>query len=101
MSRAQKLLLFLSLLASAGVFVHTLLAPDGWGRRRRAAADLVTLDADIASETQRAAQLRRQINALKTRPDVQERVVRHELEYVKPNELVVDLGAATPAQPAK
>lgn len=91
MSRGQVLLLVLSGLMALSTFVHTFLAHDGWSRRERVAADLARVRVEIDAGEARAKDLREQIEALRTRPEVQERVVRDELGYVRPNDLVLEL----------
>ncbi len=82
----------LVLAASAVLVLHTLLDPDGWTRRQKVQADLEELRAENARLEKTVARLRAEIKALRTREDVQERVVRDELGFVKPNEVVLELG---------
>jgi cell division protein FtsB len=94
MSPVRKALLFVSLMASAGLVVHTFFASDGWKRRARAARDLAGIEAEIAADQKRAGSLRAQIDALRTRSQVQEHVVRDELGYVRPGDVIVDASSA-------
>lgn len=91
MSRGQVLLLGVSGLVALSIFVHTFVAHDGWGRRERVAADLTRVQTEIDAGEARAHDLRAQIDALRNRPEVQERVVREELGYVKPVDVVLEL----------
>lgn len=94
MSRGYTILLGASLFATAMVFVHTFLAADGWSRRQRVRRDLTAVEGEIAADEARAAELRAQIEALRSRPEVQERIVRDELGYVRPADLVLELEVA-------
>jgi cell division protein FtsB len=82
----------LLLAGSTAVLLHTVLDPDGWTRRQRIEADLEELRAENARLEATVSELRREIKALRTRREVQERVVRDELGFVKPNEVVLELG---------
>jgi cell division protein FtsB len=80
------------LVMSAALLLHTLLSPDGWNRRQKARADLGTLRTEnsrLESEVQR---LRAQIEALRVREEVQERVIRDELGYVRPDDVNLEVG---------
>ncbi len=95
MSRGHVVLFALGLLGAGFIVAHTALAPEGLTRRAQLERDLATADAQVAAAEARVADLRRQIEALRTRPDVQERVVRDELGYVRQADLVLELGSPT------
>ena len=82
------------LAASTALLLHTMLDPDGWTRRQRIQSDLEDLRDENARLEARVGELRDEIKALRTREEVQERVVRDELGFVKPNEVVLELGEA-------
>ncbi len=86
------LLFGLSLLGSGAFLLDTLTSADGWERRARAAHDLDAVEAEIGRSSARADELRREIAALRTRPEVLERAVRDELGYVRTGDVVLDLG---------
>ncbi len=94
MSPGRKSLLVASVMGSAALVLHTFVAADGWQRRARAARDLAGIEAEIAADQKRASALRTQIEALRTRSQVQEHVVRDELGYVRPGDVVVDVSSA-------
>ena len=94
MSVGRKSLLVLSLVGSAALVVHTLMDSDGWRRRARVARDLAVIQAEIEADQKRATALRAQIDALRTRSQVQEHVVRDELGYVRPGDVIVDASSA-------
>ena len=77
---------------SAALLLHTLLDPDGWTRRQAIQTDLDELRAENVRLEEQVSDLREEIKALRTRKEVQERVVRDELGFVKPNEVVLELG---------
>ena len=75
----------------SAVFLDTMLDAEGWSRRSRIAEDLASLRTQNDAAAEQAAVLRRQIQALRERPEVQERAIRDELGYVKPGEIVLNL----------
>jgi cell division protein FtsB len=80
------------LVMSAALLVHTLLSPDGWNRRQKARADLEVLRAENNRLEHEVQDLRGQIEALRTREEVQERVIRDELGYVRPGDVNLEVG---------
>ena len=96
MPKRRRILLGAAVLLSAWIAFDSLLDPSGWGRLRRLQADLSALRAENAAAQARAVALRAQIQALRSRPEVQERVVRHELGFVRPGEVVLTLEAEPP-----
>lgn len=76
-----------------GVFVHTLLDAEGLRRRGRAQTELALIEGEITELEGRVQTLRSELHGLHTRSDVQERVVRDELGYVRPGELVLEVQA--------
>ena len=82
----------LAAILGVGVFLHTLFYSEGWNQRARLRADLEVLEAQNRTTERQVADLREQVEALRTDPEVQERAVRHELGYVKPGEVVLELG---------
>ncbi|MFC1611466.1 septum formation initiator family protein [Myxococcota bacterium] len=90
----------LALLAlSAGLLLHTLFDPGGWSRRQKVETDLERVRDENARTETRVGQLRSDVKALRTRPEVQERAVRDELGFVRPTEVVIELGSPSPAPP--
>jgi len=90
----RKSLLVASLLGSAALVLQTFIASDGWKRRVRVARDLAAIEVEIAADQKRVTALRAQIDALRTRSQVQEHVVRDELGYVRPGDVIVDASSA-------
>ena len=87
-----RLLLAATLLVmSAALLLHTLLDPEGWSRRQRARADLESLKAENTRLETEVESLRTQIDALRTREEVQERIIRDELGYVRPGEVNLEV----------
>ncbi len=89
---ARRLLLAAGLLLFAFVLMaHTLLSSDGWRKRTRVRADLVQLTETNDAREQRVQQLRAEVAAVRSRPEVQERVIRGELGYVRDGDLVLEV----------
>ena len=94
MSRRYVVLALIALTVGIGTFLHTVFYSDGWGNRERARIDLEALVSENGINEKRVAGLRRQIEAIRERREVQERVVRHELGYIRPaEEIVIELGS--------
>ena len=89
--RRYLLLLAVSLVVSVLVTVNTFLESEGWVRRRAVLRDLNVIETDIAETSAKVKELQARIKAQKTRLDVQEHIVRDELGYVRPGEIVLDL----------
>jgi cell division protein FtsB len=91
--RVGRILLAATLLVmSAALMLHTLLSPDGWNRRQKARADLETLRTENGRLEGEVQRLRAQIEALRNREEVQERVIRDELGYVRPGDVNLEVG---------
>jgi cell division protein FtsB len=91
--RVTRWLLAVCLLgASAVVMLHTLFEPAGWSRRERVRSDLAAVREQNEAVERENAELRSAIRALRSRKEVQERVVRDELGYVRAGDVVLELG---------
>ena len=91
MPKRRVMLALVLLLSSAALLLHTLLSPEGWARREQVRADLDAMRAENARLEAEVETLGAQINALRTRPEVQERVVRDELGYTRPGEVSLEI----------
>jgi cell division protein FtsB len=92
--RARTVITALCALAlGVAVFLHTLLYSDSWQQRQRARQDLAAIQANNDAAKARLDAMRGQIEALRKRPEVQERVIRQELGFTRPGEIVLELGA--------
>jgi cell division protein FtsB len=67
-----------------------------WQQKRAEDRDLQKQIKDVQQEN---AQLRQEIERLKTNPDAIEHEAREKLHYAKPGEVIYSLPAPTPAQP--
>lgn len=85
-----------AVILGVALFLHTLLASEAWQNRQRVRADLEDLRTRNAMNQTRVEVLRSQIDALRSRREVQERVVRQELGYVREGEIVLELSHAAP-----
>lgn len=89
---ARRLLIAAGLLLFAFVLMaHTLVSSDGWRKRARVRTDLMQLRDTNSAREQHVAQLRAEVAAMRSRPDVQERVIRDELGYVRDGDLVLEV----------
>lgn len=89
--RAARILAALAVLLALAIGIHTRFLSDAWPEHERVANDLAAVERTNAALTVETQQLQRDIEALRTRPAVQERVVRHELGVVRPGEGIVHL----------
>lgn len=87
------LVALLAFVLGIGVFLHTIFYSDSWQQREKARIDLEALTVDNDAAEERMHTLRSQIDAMRIRPEVQERAVRHELGYVRPGDVVLELGS--------
>ncbi len=90
MSTREKIILTLALALTLGLIGYTLLGPGG-GKYAQLQSEWSRLEAEnqrLKAENQRLAL---EVEALKTRPDYQEKVAREELGLIKPDELIVRL----------
>lgn len=92
MSRRYWIVALLALSFGVGVFLNTLLYSDSWQHRERARIDLQKLKVENDAAENRLDNLRNQIDAMRDRPEAQERAVRYELGYVRAGEIVLELG---------
>lgn len=79
------------LLLSAALLLHTLFSPEGWSRRQRARADLEALHRENGRLEAEVQSLRSQVDALRSREEVQERVIRDELGWSRPGEVTLEV----------
>lgn len=82
----------LMMVGSLASMTNTMLDKNGWARRTQLARDLLTVKTETDALEERVAHLRRAIDALATRRDVQEQVVREELGYVREHDMVLKFG---------
>ena len=92
MARRAWIVGWTSLALGVAMFLHALLYSDGWRNRARAQADLEALRGRNAAAEARVADLRSQIESMRSRPEAQERAVRHQLGWVRQGEIVLELG---------
>ena len=81
-----------SFVASLVLLLQTFLQPQGWRQRSLLAADLVTLQSTNGAMQERIARLRADIDALNHSQHAQEHVIRDELGWVRPGELIINFG---------
>ena len=88
----QKVIFIIILVFSSLILLQTLLVSDGWSDRRTLWQDLRAVRTENAEINQEVERLRLELEALHRRPEVQEHVIRDELGYIKPGEIVLEIG---------
>lgn len=78
-------------LVSVASLMDTLWGEQGLPRRQQLRQEYQTLRQQNDKRLEQVVLLRRQIDSLSSRHEVQERWIRHQLGYVKDNELIVSL----------
>lgn len=91
MSRRLRIFAGIAFAGSLLLVLHTLLTSGSWQTRARLRTELASLTSRNHAAEQRIEALEHQIQAMRDRPDVQERVVRQELGLVRADELVIEL----------
>ena len=86
-----KILAVLSLLLGVSLLLHTFLYSESWQQREHARRDLENLIQENNAKEREIDSVRRRIQGLRTHKHVQERAVRHELGYTRPDEIVIEL----------
>ena len=94
MGLREKILFALTVALAIALVGYTLLGPGG-GKHAQLEGELDQLKEDNRRLTEAIHRLTLQVEALKSRPDYQEKVAREELGLVRPDEVIVRL----PAQP--
>jgi cell division protein FtsB len=77
------------LLLALAMMLHTLLDNDGWGKRNKVQRDLAAINEQIRSVQAVIDTRRARIDALRADTTWREQVVRDELGYVRPGDLIV------------
>jgi|TARA_B100001964_G_C14176814_1_gene574209 cell division protein FtsB len=91
MIKIQRLALTFILIASTGLVIHTIFFSEGWDKSAELQREVEErLDANEALKTE-AEQLRSDIKAIREQPEVQERIVRDELGYLRSGEIILEL----------
>lgn len=91
MKAVLKICLSASVALSATWVGTTLFASQGWPTRHRLATDLLRVCKDNDDTEERISVLRRDVEALGSRWQVQEQAVRDVLGWVKPGDLIIHL----------
>ncbi len=87
-----KPILFVIALLSGALLFHTLFISNGWTEREKLRTALFSVELENKEIQNEIAKLRSQIDAIRRRPAVQERVIRDELGFIKPKEIILELG---------
>lgn len=90
---ARRIWLWGSVTAAGLLLAWSTLAEGGFRRYLRLEGELEALRARSAQLRDENTRLTRELEALRESPLMQERAVREELGFVRPGELVIDVGA--------
>ncbi len=86
----------LLVLLSAAAVVHTVFFSDGWEKRQGLKAEVATRISANESQQSEVNRLRERIQAVRERPEVQERIVRDKLGFVRPDEMILEMNPQEP-----
>lgn len=81
------LLVFLSISA----MIHTVFFSKGWEKRETLKQEVATRIFENDTAKKEVHKLRERIQAIRERPDVQERLVRDKAGFVRPNEVILEM----------
>ena len=81
------LLVFLSISA----MMHTVFFSEGWEKRETLKQEVATRSFENDAAKKEVDKLRERIQAIRERPDVQERLVRDKAGFVRPNEVILEM----------
>ena len=91
MQRRHFIGLGLLVLLSLSAVVHTVFFSDGWEKREALKKEVASRTAANDIAEQETTKLRERIQAIRERPDVQERLVRDQAGFVKPEEVILEM----------
>lgn len=74
--------------------------PNGLPKQKQLRQALIQAQKQNQALKSRVAQLRLKMEAFRRRPEVRRQAIRDELHYLAPNEIILDLGQATPSPKA-
>ena len=81
---------FLVILSFSAV-VYTVFISEGWEKRESLQQEVATRNFENNAAQKEVEKLRERIQAIRERPDVQERLVRDKAGYVRPNEVILEM----------
>lgn len=81
---------FLVILSFSAV-VYTVFISEGWEKRESLQQEVATRNFENDAAQKEVEKLRERIQAIRERPDVQERLVRDKAGYVRPNEVILEM----------
>lgn len=81
---------FLVILSFSAV-VYTVFISEGWEKRESLQQEVATRSFENDAAQKEVEKLRERIQAIRERPDVQERLVRDKAGYVRPNEVILEM----------
>ena len=91
MTKIQQFGLILIAIASTSLVVHTIFFSEGWDKRAELQREVEERQSSNEALKAEAEQLRSDIKAIREQPEVQERIVRDELGYLRNGEIILEL----------
>mgnify|MGYP006161713793 FL=1 len=81
---------FLVILSFSAV-VYTVFISEGWEKRESLKQEVATRSFENDAAQKEVERLRERIQAIRERPDVQERLVRDKAGFVRPDEVILEM----------
>ena len=91
MTKIQQIALTLIAIASTSLVIHTIFFSEGWDKRSELQQEVAERQHNNEALKVEADQLRSDIKAIREQPEVQERIVRDELGYLRNGEIILEL----------
>ncbi|MCK5690345.1 hypothetical protein KAI87_13795 [Myxococcota bacterium] len=79
--------------------MYTLVESEGWEKRERIRVDLDSAKSELNTLESKASKLKNQIRAIRERPEVQEQLIRDEMDFVKQGDLIIEVHENTKEAP--
>ena len=91
MTKLQRLALTFIAIASTSLVIHTIFFSEGWDKSAELQREVDQRQHANEALKAEAEQLRSDIKAIREQPEVQERIVRDELGYLRNGEIILEL----------
>jgi cell division protein FtsB len=91
MQRRHLIGLGLLVVLSFSAVVYTVFISEGWEKRESLKQEVATRNFENDAAQKEVEKLRERIQAIRERPDVQERLVRDKAGFVRPDEVILEM----------